>query len=134
MLCLVALLLAGGWAPAAAVPPVPGSVLRTLSPAERDLFYNEPFGVDPPLQLRESITARIEAGQTVHLNMVVILGDFADRPANRAVYTPAHYDSLLFSREVHPTGSMADYYAERFRRPPATRRPRARLVQDAAAV
>lgn len=112
LLALLLAALAGMHPPAAAVPPVPGSVQRTLTPAERDIFYREPFGEHPPLGLRDAISQRIAAGGTVHLNMVVILGDFSDRPANLVAYPPAHFDSLLFSHGVYPTGSMADYYAE----------------------
>ena len=43
------------------------------------------------------------------LRVIVLLVDFADRPGG---LSPAHYEDLLFSSGVHPTGSMRDYYAE----------------------
>ena len=43
------------------------------------------------------------------LRIIVLLVDFPDRPGQRSV---AHYEDLLFSKGVHPTGSLRDYYAE----------------------
>lgn len=39
----------------------------------------------------------------------VLLVDFADRPG---VLPPKHYEDLLFSAGIYPTGSMRDYYTE----------------------
>lgn len=43
------------------------------------------------------------------LRVIVLLVDFPDRKGS---LTQAHYEDLLFSKGVHPTGSMRDYYAE----------------------
>lgn len=43
------------------------------------------------------------------LRVMVLLVDFPDRPGS---LSPTHYEDLLFSKGVHPTGSMRDYYAE----------------------
>jgi immune inhibitor A len=43
------------------------------------------------------------------LRVIVLLVDFDDRPGHTEV---GHYEDLLFSRNTHPTGSMADFYAE----------------------
>lgn len=40
---------------------------------------------------------------------VMVLGRFSDRPASLGT---ACYGDLIFSKEVYPTGSMRDYYAE----------------------
>jgi immune inhibitor A len=45
-------------------------------------------------------------------NAVVILVDFSDNVADEVAYPPAHYDSMLFSEGVYPTGSMNDYFIE----------------------
>lgn len=66
----------------------------------------------PSLRLQSAVASRLAAGETVHLRMVVILAEFADRPAERALRDEAYYEDLLFSRGTHPTGSMADYFLE----------------------
>ena len=43
------------------------------------------------------------------LNVIVLLLDFDDR---QGYMEPGHYNDLLFSRNTHPTGSLADFYAE----------------------
>jgi immune inhibitor A len=43
------------------------------------------------------------------LNIIVLLIDFADR---EGYMEPGHYEDLLFSRKKHPTGSLADFYAD----------------------
>lgn len=43
------------------------------------------------------------------LRVKVLLVDFADRPGS---LSRDHYETLLFSRNIYPTGSMADYYNE----------------------
>lgn len=43
------------------------------------------------------------------LNVIVLLVDFGDRAG---LQQPDHYRDLLFSKGVHPTGSMRDYYLE----------------------
>jgi len=40
---------------------------------------------------------------------VVILADFSDNPGSTP---PAHYDSLIFSENIFPTGSVRDFYHE----------------------
>ncbi|MDB5792650.1 MAG: family metalloprotease protein [Massilia sp.] len=43
------------------------------------------------------------------LRVIVLLVDFPDRLGS---LSPGHYEDMLFSKDVHPTGSMRDYYAE----------------------
>jgi len=43
------------------------------------------------------------------LRVMVLLVDFPDREGSLST---AHYEDLLFSKGLHPTGSMRDYYAE----------------------
>ena len=43
------------------------------------------------------------------LRVMVLLADFSDRPGTVPV---SHYESLLFSKNSHPTGSMRDYFLE----------------------
>ncbi|MCI0506631.1 MAG: proprotein convertase P-domain-containing protein [Gammaproteobacteria bacterium] len=43
------------------------------------------------------------------LRVKVLLIDFPDRPGALPV---SHYQQLLFSKDMHPTGSMRDYYRE----------------------
>lgn len=43
------------------------------------------------------------------LNIIVLLLDFDDR---EGYMEPRHYNDLLFSKKTHPTGSLADFYAE----------------------
>jgi len=69
-------------------------------------------GVDRPF--KEAVDLRrliANSKTTVYLNALVILVDFNDQPAD-SNYTPADFDTLLFSTGVHPTGSMNDYYLE----------------------
>lgn len=42
-------------------------------------------------------------------HVIVLLVDFPDRPGT---YGPAHYHDLFFSKDLHPTGSVRDFYAE----------------------
>lgn len=53
-------------------------------------------------------------GKGVVLNQpaIVILVDFADNPSDTINYPVVHYDSLLFSQGIYPSGSMRDYYLE----------------------
>lgn len=46
---------------------------------------------------------------TGQLRVIVLLVDFPDRPGVR---TADHYNDMLFTSGVHPTGSMRDFYAE----------------------
>lgn len=109
LIALVALFAAAG--PAQAVP-LPAELLDRLSDPSARSVFTEPFSTQPPLELRTAVRDRLSSAAVVHLNMVVLLVDFVDNPANTAVSTIAHFDSLLFSRGIHPTGSMADYYDE----------------------
>jgi immune inhibitor A len=43
---------------------------------------------------------------------IVLIVDFDDNPADTLNYPTAHYDSLLFSQGIYPTGSMRDFYLE----------------------
>lgn len=67
---------------------------------------------DPPEQLRLRMNERLAAGDQVGLNMVVVLVDFVDQPADRVHHPAAHFDSMLFLRGASPGGSMTDYYDE----------------------
>lgn len=46
---------------------------------------------------------------TGELRVIVLMVDFDDKPGVKEV---GHYQDLLFSKGVHPTGSMRDFYAE----------------------
>jgi len=43
------------------------------------------------------------------LRVMVLLVDFFDRPGSLST---VYYEDLFFSKGVHPTGSMRDYYSE----------------------
>jgi immune inhibitor A len=43
---------------------------------------------------------------------IVILADFSDNPADTLAFPVVHFDSLLFSDSIYPTGSLHDYYIE----------------------
>jgi immune inhibitor A len=51
-----------------------------------------------------SVPSRAVTGR---LRVMVLLVDFADR---RGTHSRDHYESLLFSKDTHPTGSMRDYF------------------------
>jgi M6 family metalloprotease-like protein len=85
------------------VPP-PG---RTLSAEETRLWYEQ--GVDTPApHLLGPAAIRASGGET-DLGIVVILVDFPDFPADRAVHTPEYYQTLFFSHGVLPEGSVAEF-------------------------
>jgi M6 family metalloprotease-like protein len=69
------------------------------------------FGKIPPSTLTEaevkSMAAYRFAGDT--LKALVVLVDWPDRPAT---YPPEVFDSMVFSRNTYPGGSVADYYSE----------------------
>jgi M6 family metalloprotease-like protein len=69
------------------------------------------FGKIPPLQLTPQEKAAMDgfryAADT--LKVLVILVDWMDRPHT---YSREAFDSLMFSRNVLPYGSVADYYHE----------------------
>jgi len=99
--------------PAQAAPPNAEAMDRLSNAADRSIFVPEPFSTSPPERLRTAIESRLAAnGGPVRLNMVVILAEFYDQRADTVNFPPSHYDSLLFSRGVYPTGSMADYFYE----------------------
>ncbi|TET47568.1 M6 family metalloprotease domain-containing protein [candidate division TA06 bacterium] len=54
----------------------------------------------------------IGAQTAVNQPAIVILVDFTDNVADTINYPAAHFDSLLFSQGIYPTGSMRDYYLE----------------------
>ncbi|MBD3334271.1 MAG: hypothetical protein GF355_02040, partial [Candidatus Eisenbacteria bacterium] len=49
---------------------------------------------------------------TTERQAIVILVDFDDNEANQDDYPPQHYDDMLFSEGIYPTGSMRDWYLE----------------------
>ncbi|MFC1572358.1 M6 family metalloprotease domain-containing protein [Candidatus Eisenbacteria bacterium] len=53
-----------------------------------------------------------ERGRIPDRNAIVLLVDFSDNQADWHVYPTSHYDSLLFSVGIYPTGSMRDWYLE----------------------
>jgi len=71
----------------------------------------EQFGKLPPSALTRQDSLAIGkyrlATDTVRLLAVVV--DWFNRPA---IHNPMEFDSMLFSRNVWPTGSVADYYDE----------------------
>jgi len=54
----------------------------------------------------------IGAQTAVNQPAIVIIVDFTDNIADTINYPVAHFDSLLFSQGIYPTGSMRDYYLE----------------------
>jgi immune inhibitor A len=50
--------------------------------------------------------------KTVYLNALVILVDFNDHLADTVNHDPAAFNHLLFSEDVHSSGSMNDFYLE----------------------
>ena len=47
---------------------------------------------------------------TLHPRVLVLLVDFADRPANPALWSPEVYEQRLFSLDTQEFGSLRDYY------------------------
>jgi len=78
-----------------------------LTPEETDLWISQGIG-RPATHLLDQ-AARRRAGETTVLRVAVILIDFPDVPADRVKHSPTYYRELLFSRGVHPTGSVADF-------------------------
>ena len=76
-----------------------------------DEIMTQQFGKIPPLQLTPQEKAAMDgfrfAGDT--LKLLAILVDWEDRPHT---YSREAFDTLLFSRNVLPYGSVADYYHE----------------------
>jgi len=76
-----------------------------------DEVLTQQFGKIPPLQLTPQQKAAMDgfrfAGDT--LKLLAILVDWDDRPHT---YSREAFDTLLFSRNVLPYGSVADYYHE----------------------
>jgi len=66
---------------------------------------------DPKLQekVRRMMLEARKNKTTVVKKAVVILADFSD---NEGSTPPAHYDSLIFSENIYPTGSVRDFYHE----------------------
>ncbi len=46
------------------------------------------------------------------LQVLTILVDFSDNPANQAQFPVEHYQEMLYSVNTFPTGSLRDYYLE----------------------
>ena len=100
----------------------PGARAMPLHPAVRDALQREGKldafaaeeaalrrrGYDRPAA-RPPRRAAARGGAGMHVP--VLLVDFPDNPwpSTGDEFTPAHFDSLLFSRAVYPTGSMRDY-------------------------
>jgi len=76
--------------------------------AEERVLWRDQMVSTPSRHLDPLSEARREGRQTT-LNLVVILVDFPDVPADRETHTPEYYEDLLFSRGTHPTGSVADF-------------------------
>ncbi len=76
-----------------------------------DEIMTQQFGKIPPLQLTPQEKSAMDgfrfAGDT--LKVLAILIDWSDRPHT---YSRETFDTLLFSRNVLPYGSVADYYHE----------------------
>ncbi len=98
-LCAPATSLAENAAPDSSDPSRSSAAVSTLSTVPRTGMLN-------------AVSGRLRNGGTVRMNMVVILVDFSDRPADRVTYSPEHYRKLFFSRGVLPTGSLAEYFLE----------------------
>ncbi len=106
---ILAALPAGATRSAEAAPPSP-ELLRTLEPTEIADLPREP--VLPPGVARLAGEGTAGRRWTGHPRVLVILVDFDDRPAERAVHPPATYRRMLFSRGEADTVSLRDYYLE----------------------
>jgi len=82
---------------------------RNLTPEEETLWLSQDVDRGSPRLV--DLAARRESGETTTIRLVVILVEFPDRLADQEAHPPAYYEELLFSRGVHPTGSVADYFA-----------------------
>lgn len=92
------------------VPPTVGcgpADAARLSPQEIRLW--ETHGLGHPAEHLLAQSFERSAGGTTVLRVVVILVDFPDLPADRALHTPEYYEDLLFSRGVRAGGSVADF-------------------------
>ena len=77
-------------------------------------------GVDQPSEImpvvprpsESSSLGLVTAAQTVHRKGIVLLVDFSDNVADSVAHSPAHFQSMLFSEDAYPTGSMRDFLLE----------------------
>ncbi|MFH2037496.1 MAG: M6 family metalloprotease domain-containing protein [Candidatus Zixiibacteriota bacterium] len=71
-------------------------------------------GLDQPEDVKFS--AKLSADEPIDtLTVMVLLVDFDDQPESAnsvSGSTPANFDSILFSYDINPTGSMTEYYLE----------------------
>ncbi len=65
-----------------------------------------------PMSLQSSSQARVTGSAIARRNGIALLVDFSDNVADSAAYPPSHFQSLLFSEDSYPTGSVRDFYLE----------------------
>ena len=90
------------------------SVVQQLA-AERARGIDNLGSQGPVLRPGEGAAPGEERGKSqfaVQRQAIVILVDFSDNVANTSSYPSSHFNDMLFSVGVYPTGSMADYYLE----------------------
>jgi len=112
--CLTLILFVGG---ILAVPPTPEAIEKWIAEGILEEKLASWRKIDSSHELEHataeprfilSSTATADAPDT--LQLVVILIDFDDNPAT--VGDSAKFDSLLFSEDIVPSGSMTDFYTE----------------------
>ncbi|MFH1861514.1 MAG: M6 family metalloprotease domain-containing protein [bacterium] len=74
-----------------------------LNASQRGLDQPNPY----PIKVQD-----LDQTDEVYLNVLTILVDFSDNQADTATYSIAHYEELLYSQGVFPTGSLRDYYLQ----------------------
>lgn len=74
-------------------------------------MVEEKYGVSPGSELTDNELAELAAYRFVggEFRLAIILVEWSDRPGT---YSPETFDSLFFSRDVFPGGSVADYFDE----------------------
>jgi immune inhibitor A len=69
-------------------------------------------GQDPHMPGVAGTATRFGRNWTGHPRILVLLVDFADRPADPAIYDPDYFNQLLFSEIEMEYGSLRDWYRE----------------------
>ncbi|MFN3820804.1 MAG: M6 family metalloprotease domain-containing protein, partial [bacterium] len=105
-----------GSIPSLSMPPHPELLRQWEGTPQMEIFRERfqrarAYGVNEPFSFRWEGLRR-DGVQQVTVQVICLLVDFEDQPANRQIYPPSHYQRMLFSEGAYRTGSMRDWYRE----------------------